>query len=83
MSGSDHCAHKLAESWCDKIVLRLDSDPLVPIARKPRIRDSDIPRFQVFAGGLTLRDGACARYGRCIEPLSILYSYMAILDVIS
>jgi hypothetical protein len=64
----------------DKIVLRLDSDPLVPTARNPRIRDSEIPGL---AGSLTQRDGACARDGCWIESLPILYSYMAILEVIS
>jgi hypothetical protein len=35
-------------------VIRLDSDPLVPTARKSRIRESEIPRFRVTAGSLTL-----------------------------
>ncbi len=87
LSGSDHCAHKLAESWCDKIVIRLDSEPLVPDSQKPqnpRIRDSEIPRFRGFAGSLTLREGACAQAACWFESHPILYSsYMAILEVIS
>ncbi len=77
------CALTRAASWCDKIVIRLDSDPLAPTARKPRIRESEIPRFRVSAGSLTLWEGISARAASWFELLPILYSYMAILEVIS
>ncbi len=67
----------------DKIVIRLDSDTLVPTTRKPKPLESQIPKFRIFSGSLTQRDGACARDGRWFESLPILYSYMAILEVIS
>jgi hypothetical protein len=59
---------------CDKIVIRLDSDPLVPTARKSIIRESENPRFRIFAGSLTQRDGACvlqAFIHACSTPRSV------------
>jgi hypothetical protein len=63
-------------------VIRLDSHPLVPTARKPRIRESEIPRFRVSTGSLTLWEGISARAARWFKLLLILYFNMAILEVL-
>jgi hypothetical protein len=64
----------------DKFVIKIK---IVPTARKPKIRESEIPRFRVFAGSLTLRVGSCAQAARWFKSHFIPYSYMAILEIIS
>ncbi len=73
---------KARQNLGDKIVLKLDSRATRSNSPKPRIRESEIPRFRVFAGSLALKAGACARAACWFETHFILYSYMAILEVL-
>jgi hypothetical protein len=45
--------------------------------------ESEIPRFRVSAGSLTLWEGISASAASWFKLLPILYSYVAILEVIS
>jgi hypothetical protein len=74
---------KARQNLGDKIVLKLESRATRsngPKTQNPRIRDSEIPGF---ACSLALKAGACARAACWFETHFILYSYMAILEVIS
>ncbi len=79
---SDHCAQSRLNLG-DEIVLGLDSGATrsnSPKTQTPRFRNFEIPGF---AGSLALKAGACTRAACWFESHFILYSYMAILEVIS
>jgi hypothetical protein len=73
---------KARQNLGDKIVLKLDSRTTrsnSPKTQNPRFPNSEIP---VFAGSIALKAGASARAACWFESHFILYSYMAVLEVI-